>query len=128
ENTSRREKRIVIDRATRLIWQRSGSKYQMSYKKTAGYIAKLNQKNFAGYRNWRLPTLEEAMSLMEPQRCGKLYIDLLFDKRQWWIWTADCKSADEAWVVNFEFGSCYYYNISGGHLHSVRAVCWGSID
>jgi len=38
----------------------------MTYEKVQAYIAQLNRANFGGYSDWRLPTLEEAMCLMEP--------------------------------------------------------------
>lgn len=55
------------------MWQQSGSENYMNYKDTQAYIEKLKKEKFAGYRDWRLPTLEGAMSLMEPeQRTGDL--------------------------------------------------------
>jgi len=47
------------------------------------------------------------MSLMEREEPdGDLYIDLRFDRKQRWIWTADEHSAGVAWVVYFIFGYC----------------------
>jgi hypothetical protein len=77
-------------------------------------------KGFAGYRNWRLPTLEEAMSLMEPER-KELYINPVFDNEQYWIWTADLYSASVAWSVNFVYGYCDDVVLGFGFYH-VRAV------
>jgi hypothetical protein len=77
-------------------------------------------KGFAGYRDWRLPTLEEAMSLMEPER-KELYINPVFDNRQRWIWTADLYSASVAWFVSFYLGHCISLDI-GIYDYHVRAV------
>jgi hypothetical protein len=52
---------VVVDTLTGLMWQQSGSKKVKSYKEAKEYIKKLNKKQFAGYNNWRLPTLEEAV-------------------------------------------------------------------
>ena len=73
------------------------------------YIENLNAKDFAGLRDWRLPTLEEAMSLMEPEKKnGDLYIDPVFNKKQQWIGTADTvKGEPRAWIVYFDGGYCY---------------------
>ena len=112
---------VVFDGATGLYWQQSGAIDYIPYKKAEDYIAKLNRDKFAGYSDWRLPTLEEAMSLMEPtQKNGDLYIDSVFDKTQRWIWTVDKESASRPWFVGFLFGDC-----GGGSLDDstyVRAV------
>lgn len=114
---------VILDHASSLMWQQSGSNDFMNYKSAQEYIRQLNQgEGFAGYRDWRLPTLEEAMSLMEPtQMNGDLYIDPKFDKQQRWIWTSDHFSASFAWVVGFHYGLCNINVISGYDLY-VRAV------
>jgi hypothetical protein len=93
--------KVVVDHATGLMWQQSGSPYYMTYAEAEKYIRDLNNQRFLGYNDWRLPTLEEAMSLMEPKKHGDLYIDPQFDKTQRWIWTGDKESAGLAWVVGF---------------------------
>jgi len=111
---------IIVDKATGLMWQKSGSPNSMVYAEAEKYIRTLNAQRFAGYNDWRLPTLEEAMSLMEPKKSGELYIDPVFDRKQYWIWTADKESAGRAWCVGFHYGGCLHYVI-GGH-YFVRAV------
>jgi hypothetical protein len=100
---------VVTDYATGLMWQQAGSSNQITFADAEQYVRDLNTKRFAGYNDWRLPTLEEAMSLMEPtEKNGDLYIDPVFDRTQRWIWTADkADSAGVAWVANFSLGDCY---------------------
>ncbi len=81
-----RDDKVVFDHATGLMWQQSGSPKLMSFSDTEKYIRDLNNNDFANYADWRLPTLEEAMSLMEPQKHGDLYINPVFDQLQKWIW------------------------------------------
>jgi hypothetical protein len=69
---------LVVDSATTLIWQRSSSQ-QLSLEAAATYIAELRMRNFAGHSDWRLPTFEEAASLVQPVREGPLYLSGLFD-------------------------------------------------
>ena len=93
----------------------------MDFDAALAYIKKLNGRSFAGFKDWRLPTLEEAMSLMEPkQKNRNLYIDPIFDKKQQWIWTSDKESASSAWVVYFYDGTCHLYHVYYGTF--VRAV------
>ncbi len=112
---------LIVDYVTGLTWQQSGSEDQMSYEKAKSYIAGLTRNNFGGYNDWRLPTLEETMSLMEREKQnGDLYIDPAFDRKQGWIWTADTESAIVAWVVNFAYGICLSRSVDDSRY--VRAV------
>ena len=104
---------VVIDHASGLMWQQGGSATFISFEKAKEWVTELNQKRYAGFHNWRLPTLEEAMSLMEPERNkDDQYIELVFDNMQGslkWIWTYDLiKGENRPWIVGFELGKCYH--------------------
>ena len=72
---------VVIDHTTVLMWQKYSSPNYMSYEDAQKYVEQLNHQRFAGFANWRLPTIPELMSLLEPTRKnGGLYIDPIFDK------------------------------------------------
>ena len=85
--------KVVFDHASGLMWQQSGSHTRhKNFEEVNAYIRQLNSKSFAGYSNWRIPTLEEAMSFIDPAGNNeKLYIDQVFDKEQIRIWTCDKK-------------------------------------
>jgi hypothetical protein len=119
EAIERQGEKSVIDHTTGLTWQQSGSP-AITYTNAEKYIRDLNDKRFAGYNDWRLPTLEEAMSLMEPKTHGNLYIDPVFNHNQTWIWTADKESAGRAWHVHFLDGTCDHDGL--GDDAYVRAV------
>ncbi len=119
--------KAVLDHASGLKWQQSGSAKDISYDEAKKYVAQLNSEQYAGYNDWRLPTLEEAMSLMEPtEKSGGLSIDPVFDNTQRWIWTSDTNNVSLAWLVNFISGNCYTYPndyfdfTSGGYVRAVR--------
>ena len=58
---------VVLDQRTSLMWQRDGLDIN-SIRTMQRNIEELNKKNFAGFSDWRLPSMEEAMSLMEPEK------------------------------------------------------------
>ncbi len=97
---------VVIDHATGLMWHQSGSEKTMTYIKAKQWIDELNRRDYVGYTDWRLPTLEEAASLLERSKMnGKLYIDPVFSVKQWWIWTSDIDAGGvRVWVVYFHYG------------------------
>lgn len=115
--------KVVSDYATGLMWQQSGSPKELNSASVQKYIRKLNNQKFAGYNDWRLPTLEEAMSLMEPaKKNGDLYIDPVFDKTQRFIWTADKQPKGVAWYVNFPWGECFKPDVIGDlYVRAVRS-------
>jgi hypothetical protein len=98
---------VVVDHATGLMWQKSGSRDAMTLDTAAVYIKNINAKSFAGYTGWRLPTLEEAMSLMEPKPVNDYHISPEFEigMRENFIWTADhMKNGEDGFVVYFSDG------------------------
>ncbi len=114
---------VVIDRTTGLMWQQVASSQQMVYSLAMEWINSLNKRGFAGFDDWRLPTLEEAMTLMEqaPNSAG-LFIDPVFNSKQRsWMWTSDRGAAESAWYVNFNYGYSKLNRIKSGNNH-VRAV------
>ena len=119
--------KVVFDRASGLMWQQSGSVNEISYGEAKRYVTRLNSDQFAGHNDWRLPTLEEIMSLMEPtERSNGMYIDPVFDNTQRWVWTSDTNETSLAWLANFVSGNCYTYPndyfdfTSGGYVRAVR--------
>jgi len=113
--------KLVIDHDTGLIWQQGGSDSFMTFAAAQEYVQKLNREKFAGYSDWRLPRLGDAMSLMKhDKRNGDFYIDPVFDKNQLWIWTADKAASGGVWAVNFYNGHCFRAIVHG--TNNVRAV------
>ena len=95
---------VVIDHATGLMWLQSGSKEYMQWIAAMGWVRNLNARGYAGHSDWRLPTIEEAASLLEPVKKNALYIDPVFDKEQWGIWSGD-KRGGSTWSVYFSLGN-----------------------
>jgi hypothetical protein len=121
----RKREKLVIDRATELTWQRSGSNDVVTYDEAKKYIHELKKQKFAGYNDWRFPTLDEAISLVQPYKSANdFYIDPAFDVAQKWIWTMDESEAGAPWVVTFRAGCCYVPADSHYYVRAVRGEFW----
>ncbi|MCP5106113.1 MAG: DUF1566 domain-containing protein, partial [bacterium] len=95
-------RKLVLDNATGLMWLQGGSSDYMAYEKAQQWVADLNREKYAGFSDWRLPTLEEAASLMKSTetRAG-LFTDPVFASEQQYIWTADNFDENKSWAVDF---------------------------
>ena len=106
------EHRVVIDHASGLVWHQSGSPFPLKYAEAALWIEDLNKKGFAGYSNWRLPTVEEAASILERKRTNQRYIDPLFSIEQHSILTGDFCNEVRLWGVSYQYGSIFRVGIN----------------
>jgi hypothetical protein len=122
--------KVVVDSATGLMWHQNGfSKKSFAYGTTKimkwdeakEWVRNFNSRGYAGYHDWRLPTVEEAVSLLESGKSNGRYIDPVFSKKQEWIWTGDRKTGSKAaWEVNFRYGHVLPTAIGG--YNCVRPV------
>jgi hypothetical protein len=87
------------------MWHQNGSNKYVKWNKAKEWVRSLNSRGYAGYNDWRLPTVDEAVSLLESsEKNGGLYIDPVFSNKQEWIWTGDKKGSEAAWDVYFGSG------------------------
>lgn len=113
---------LVVDQATGLMWQQSGSSEKVNWAEAKTHIQQLNQSGYAGYTDWRLPTVEELASLLEFEQInGNAYVDSVFDATLDFCWSADTVAdSDAAWAVAFHSGHVYFDPLD--RMNYVRAV------
>jgi hypothetical protein len=97
----------VTDRVTGLMWEKGGSSSAVRYADAQQHVSRLNKEKFLGYEDWRIPTLEELCSLLEPKLNDKgQHINALFDSRQRACWSGDYRDA----IPSFP-GINWYYTV-----------------
>ncbi|MFZ5572339.1 MAG: serine/threonine protein kinase [Thermodesulfobacteriota bacterium] len=112
----------IMDTRTRLVWQQSGSPYPLNREDADRYVDRLNQETFDGRSDWRMPTVDELLSILRPDDTGNDFCAApVFNPLQKWIWSADRRSRRAAWYVNMEMGFVAAFDISGFfHVRAVR--------
>jgi hypothetical protein len=132
----------VEDEVTGLTWQKNHDTNIYYWGPTQRVIDNLNNQNYGGYDDWRIPTIKELYSLWNV-RSGWPYINTDYftinysDERELShaiFWSSDkytgvmgntaenTPGAELAFGVNFGTGHIKAYNISAGPRHFIRAV------
>jgi hypothetical protein len=115
---------VVIERRSGLMWQCLGldiGSIRMINKR----IADLNGEGFAGFSDWRLPTMEEALSLLEPRKNSKdNYLHPCFSAEQPFVFVAAQRKPGGYWFVDFKQGRAFWSSgtIPGGFARLVRRL------
>jgi hypothetical protein len=114
----------VTDLATGLMWQRGGCDLTTS-RNVQKYVVELNQQRFAGFSDWRLPTMEEAFSLLESQVNVKgVHLHPCFSKEQPFIFLVDQRKPGGCWFMDFKQATTFWASgsIPGGFGRVCRSV------
>jgi hypothetical protein len=112
----------VFDERTGLLWQRTGLDL-CSIRTMKTRIEELNSAGFAGFHDWRMPSPEEAMSLMEPFANTKgMHLNPCFSKEQPFIFTNARRNPTGYWFVDYAQGRIYWSSgtVPGGFCRLCR--------
>jgi len=99
---------VLFDMAAHLEWYAGPLPKEMNFKKADKWVKVLNSKRYGGYASWRLPTLEEAASLLRKTVNSRgLHMDPVFSGNLKSIWTGDEQRLQTYWVIRFDEGIAY---------------------
>ncbi len=100
-----------------------------SWMKAYDYIRELNNVKFAGYLDWRMPTLEEAESIYDENTsirdCDRfdIFIDPAFSPGGGYTtWTCDLRPHNGAIIFYYRYGHANVNNRDDPSKDSIRAV------
>ncbi len=114
----------VLDKRTSLMWQRDGIDIT-SIRRMNREINGLNEQGYAGFHDWRLPTMEEAMSLMENAINRKgVHLHPCFSKEQPFIFVSAQRQPGGYWFVDYKQGTAFWSSgtIPGGFGKLCRSL------
>lgn len=113
---------VIVDKATGLMWYNGKPAKALSYANAQKWLKEFNKEKYWGFSDWRLPTVEEAATLLEQQKNKSgLHMNDVFYKLNS-IWTGDRLDSQACWVVLFSNG--WIYPPSDKSKHHVMPVRW----
>ena len=115
---------IIVDLMTGLMWQRGGLEIT-SFRSMNKSLDLLNKEGLHGYNDWRLPSVEEAMSLMESRANEKdIHLNSNFSKEQPFIFTSAPRTPGGYWFVDYKHGRVFWSSgtIPGGFGRLCRTI------
>lgn len=112
---------VVIDN---LMWHKASSPDRLNFKDAEAYCKALTT---AGHTDWRLPTIQELLSLVDYTRFDPaIDTDNFPDSKSNWYWSSSpgaSSPAGYAWVVAFYHGDADYNNRDNtAFVRAVRSV------
>jgi hypothetical protein len=108
----------IKETKTGLMWQKEGSSDEMNHSKAKEYC---KNSDVAGYKDWRLPTVEELISIVDYKKYDPA-INGIFKCKSSWYWTETifADGSDDAWIVDF-YNGCVDWDDRGSD-YCVRPV------
>ncbi|MDA3970122.1 MAG: DUF1566 domain-containing protein [Desulfobulbaceae bacterium] len=118
------DNQTISDKATGLMWQQGGADLT-SIRKMRAHVDHLNAEDYAGFSDWRLPTMEEAFSLMTPDvQNNDLHMDPCFKDDTPFIFVAEKRNPGGYWFCDYKQGTVFWASgtIPGGYGKVCRTI------
>ena len=119
----------ITDPKTGLMWTKDANLPEdtMLFHHALDYIEEMNEGKYPnfGCTDWRLPTMEEALSLMETEKNSRdLYLHPCFSEHQPFIFLNEKRDPGGYWFCDFKQGTVFWASgtIPGGFGRLVRTV------
>jgi serine/threonine-protein kinase len=111
----------VRDLNTGLTWQTRGSEYTLDWAQAGDYVASLNRHKRLGRDDWRLPTVEELLTILRPPTVIRDFcLHSAFAGGIHWLWSSDWCTKKQAWMVDIV--ECFFERLDKDGAASVCAV------
>ena len=129
----KKDDNTIYDSLTSLTWMANDSwldlEKEVSWDEAKQYAQDMNDKQFAGHNDWRLPSIHEASSLYEEEKLNKdskggdIHLDSIFPPGAGnCTWTSD-ERGGEAQILFYLNGCPYWYKKDDKTIsHAVRLV------
>ncbi len=127
----KRPDKTIYDSLTSLTWMANDSRLdldrEVTWDEAEAYAKEMNEKEFGGHDNWRLPTLQEALSLYDADKLNKdfkngdIHLDAIFPPGGGnCTWTSETRGA-EGRILFYLNGCGYWYDKKDKTIsHAVR--------
>jgi hypothetical protein len=117
----------MIDRVTGLTWQRPTVTQNSDYAGTSNFVSVANGVGLCGKTNWRVPTVNELLSLMDMSKTSAPFnADPDAMGGEYWSSEQVTTATDNAWVVSAaQRGAVTYFN-KATDTANVRLVSGGA--
>ena len=114
------DQNVVLDNNTGLMWQQTIPTGSYKWADADSYC---NSLSYAGYSDWRLPTPQELLTIVDNSRYNPAIDTTYFPNTPssyFWSSSTYVYSTDYAWRVGFDYG--YVHNDDKTSTHYVRCV------
>lgn len=83
------------------IGSAKGPGYTLDWQQAHTYIDYLNKQKIQGKSTWRLPTMEELLTILRPPTVERdICLDPSFAPTIHWLWSADFCNKKQAWMAD----------------------------